>query len=336
MRRAIELAARGLGSTRPNPVVGCVILDSTGVPVGEGWHERAGGPHAEVVALADAGRRARAGTAVVTLEPCRHSGRTGPCTEALVAAGIARVVFAVPDPSPTAGGGGAILAAVGIDVEQGLLRDEAEQGNEVWLTSTRLGRPHVTWKTASSLDGQIAAADGSSRWITGPQARHEVHLLRARSDAVLVGVGTILADDPELTARDVGAERQPLRVVLDRSSRTPAGARVRNDAAETHISGDPPPLVLADLHARGVQSVLLEGGPTVAGSFLREGMVDRVLAYVAPVLLGSGQWPVLVGTGQRSIDDAVRLRLDDVTRVGVDVRISARLAPAGQAGEGSG
>jgi diaminohydroxyphosphoribosylaminopyrimidine deaminase/5-amino-6-(5-phosphoribosylamino)uracil reductase len=336
MRRAIELAARGLGITRPNPVVGCVILDSTGGLVGEGWHERAGGPHAEVAALAHAGRRAHAGTAVVTLEPCRHTGRTGPCTEALVAAGIARVVFAVPDPSPRAGGGAAILAAAGVAVEQGMLRDQAEQGNEVWLTSMRLGRPHVTWKTASSLDGQVAAADGSSRWITGPQARHEVHLLRARSDAVLVGVGTVLADDPELTARDVGAKRQPLRVVLDRSGRTPADARVRNDAAETHISGEAPPQVLADLHARGVQSVLLEGGPTVAGSFLREGMVDRVLAYVAPVLLGSGQWPVLVGTGQRSIDEAVRLRLDDVTRVGDDVRISARLAPAGQAGEGSG
>jgi len=341
MRRAIELAARGLGSTRPNPVVGCVVLDSSGVTVGEGWHERAGGPHAEVAALANAGRRARGGTAVVTLEPCRHTGRTGPCTEALVAADIARVVFAVPDPSPTAGGGGAILAATGVDVQQGLLRDEAEQGNEVWLTSVRLGRPHVTWKTASSLDGQVAAADGSSRWITGPQARQEVHLLRARSDAVLVGVGTVLADDPELTARGVGVERQPLRVVLDRSGRTPADARARNDAAQTHISGAPPHQVLADLHARGVQSVLLEGGPTVAGSFLREGMVDRVLAYVAPVLLGSGQWPALVGTGQRSIDDAVRLRLDDVTRVGDDIRISARIHPFGSEaqampGEGGG
>lgn len=325
MRRAIDLAARGLASTRPNPVVGCIILDHDGATVGEGWHERVGGPHAEVVALADAGERARGGTAVITLEPCRHTGRTGPCTDALLTAGIDRVVYAVPDPSASAGGGGAQLAAAGVVVEQGLLRDEAERGNEVWLTSVRLGRPHVTWKTATSLDGQIAAADGSSRWITGPAARRDVHLLRARVDAVAVGVGTVLADDPELTARDVDAERQPLRVVLDRSGRTPASARVRNSAAETLVTAAPLQEVLADLHARGVQAVLLEGGPTLAGSFLREGLVDRVLAYLAPALLGSGQWPPLVGTGQRSMDDAIRLRLDDVSRVGDDVRLSARL-----------
>ncbi len=328
MRRAIELAARGLGTTRPNPVVGCVVLDSTGAVAGEGWHERAGSPHAERVALDQAGERARGGTAVVTLEPCRHTGRTGPCTDALLNAGVARVVYAVPDPSAAAGGGGDLLAAAGVDVERGLLREEAEQGNEVWLTSVRLGRPHVTWKTASSLDGQVAAADGSSRWITGPAARRDVHLLRAQVDAVLVGVGTVLADDPELTARDVDAARQPLRVVLDRTGRTPASARVRNSAAETLVSAAEPRRLLAELHAREVQSVLLEGGPTLAGSFLREGVVDRVLAYVAPVLLGSGRWPALLGTGQASIADAIRLRLDEVTRLGDDLRLSARLEPA--------
>jgi diaminohydroxyphosphoribosylaminopyrimidine deaminase/5-amino-6-(5-phosphoribosylamino)uracil reductase len=327
MSRAIALAARGLGTTRPNPVVGCVVLDPAGAVAGEGWHAYAGGPHAEVNALSDAGERARGGTAVVTLEPCNHAGRTGPCTQALLDAGIARVVYAVPDPGAEAGGGGALLAAAGIEVTAGVLADEAARVNEAWLHSVRTGRPFVTWKYAASLDGQVAAEDGSSRWITGPEARRDVHRLRHENDAVLVGVGTVLADDPALTVRDLPAgaapTHQPLRVVLDRGGRTPAEASVLDDVAETLVTADKPRDVLADLDARGVRSVLLEGGPTVAGSFWSEGLVDKVVGYVAPVVLGSGAWPVLRDTGQRSIADAVHLGLVETERLGADLRITA-------------
>ncbi len=327
MARAVELSARGLGTTSPNPVVGCVILDADGAPVGEGWHEFAGGPHAEVNALADAGERARGGTVVVTLEPCNHHGRTGPCSEALLAAGVARVVYAVADPGEQAGGGAAVLAAAGVEVQTGLLRDEAARVNEAWLHATRTGRPFVTWKYAASLDGQVAAEDGSSRWITGADARRDVHRLRHESDAVAVGVGTVLADDPELTVRELpGGEapaRQPLRVVLDRSGRTPAEARVLNDAAPTLVTGEKPGDVLAELFERGVRGLLLEGGPTVAGSFWAEGLVDKTIGYVAPVLLGSGQWPALRNPAQHTIADALRLDLVDVARLGDDLRLTA-------------
>jgi diaminohydroxyphosphoribosylaminopyrimidine deaminase/5-amino-6-(5-phosphoribosylamino)uracil reductase len=330
MRRAIQLSSRGLGATSPNPVVGCVVLDATGLPVGEGWHEHAGGPHAEVKALLAAGNRARGGTAVVTLEPCRHFGRTGPCTQALLDAGITRVVYAVSDPGAEAGGGGAELAATGVAVQAGLLAAEAARVNEAWLHAVQTGRPFVTWKYAASLDGQVAAEDGSSRWITGPESRQDVHRLRSESDAVLVGVGTVLADDPALTVRDLpdGSVplRQPLRVVLDRSGRIPAGAAVLDGAAETLVSPDKPRNVLTELFDRGVRSVLLEGGPTVAGSFLSEGLVDKVVGYIAAVLLGSGRWPVVRGTGQRSIADALRLDTEDITRIGADFRITARPA----------
>ena len=328
MRRAVELSVRGLGTTSPNPVVGCVILDRLGEIVGEGWHEYAGGPHAEVNALRGAGLRAGGGTAVITLEPCNHTGRTGPCSQALLQAGITRVVYAVADPGAEAGGGGAALVAAGVHVESGLLADAAAQVNEAWLHAVRTGRPFVVWKYASSLDGQIAAEDGSSRWITGAESRRDVHRLRHQSDAVLVGVGTVLADDPELTVRDLpeggwAPARQPLRVVLDRSGRTPADAKVRNAAAETLVTAEKPRDVLAELYGRGLRSVLVEGGPTVAGCFWSEGLVDKVVGYLAPVLLGSGKWPVLRGTGQHSIEDAVRLQPADIRRFGDDLRITA-------------
>lgn len=332
MQRAIALAESVRGRTSPNPPVGAVVLDASGRPVGEGATAPAGGPHAEVRALAAAGESARGGTAVVTLEPCAHVGRTGPCTQALLEAGISRVVYAVADPGADAGGGAEVLAAAGLDVTGGLLADEAARVNEAWLHSMRTGRPHVTWKYASSMDGQVAAEDGSSRWITGPDARRDVHQLRAHSDAVLVGVGTVLADDPELTVRDLpeGAapSRQPLRVVLDRTARTPSSARVLDDAAETLVSRGAPRDVLAELHERGVRSVLLEGGPTVAGSFWSEGLVDKVVGYVAPVVLGSGAWPVLRGSGQRSMSDARRLQLAETRLLGTDLRLTAYPLPA--------
>ncbi|MGW7292013.1 bifunctional diaminohydroxyphosphoribosylaminopyrimidine deaminase/5-amino-6-(5-phosphoribosylamino)uracil reductase RibD [Streptomyces xiamenensis] len=351
MRHAVALAARGLGRTSPNPVVGCVILDAAGRPAGEGWHERAGGPHAEIHALEQAGERARGGTAVVTLEPCNHTGRTGPCAQALIAAGVRRVRYAVPDPTPAAGGGAATLRAAGITAEPGPCTEEATAGNIAWLTSVRHGRPHVHWKYAATLDGRIAAADGSSRWITSPQARADVHRLRAEADAVVVGSGTARADDPHLAVRGVPGARQPLRVVVDTEGTAVApGARILDDAAPTLIAvaedrtpalpgaelvrlpraatggGLDIPALLAALHRRGIRSVLLEGGPTLAGAFAAAGAVDRVTGYLAPALLGAG--PVALGdAGISTIAQALRLRVTDWDRVGPDLRVTAVPVP---------
>lgn len=321
--RALEVSYEALGRTSPNPPVGAVVLDVTGALVGEGATQPPGGPHAEVVALQAAGERARGGLLAVTLEPCAHVGRTGPCTAAILAAGITRVVVACPDPTALAGGGADALRAAGVEVVMGVLEHDAATGPlEAWLTAQHTGRPFVTWKAAVTLDGRSAAADGSSRWITGEAARADVHRLRAEVDAVVVGVGTVLVDDPQLTVRpDPG--RQPLRVVLDRSGRIPITARVLDAAAETLVLAESPAAVLDVLQARGVVSVLLEGGPTVAAAFLRAGLVDRVVTYVAPVLLGEGPAAVaLLGVG--TISEALRLRLDEVQRVGDDVRIVSR------------
>ncbi|MDI3406589.1 bifunctional diaminohydroxyphosphoribosylaminopyrimidine deaminase/5-amino-6-(5-phosphoribosylamino)uracil reductase RibD [Streptomyces cavernicola] len=348
MRQAIALAARALGATSPNPVVGCVVLDATGTVVGEGYHQRAGGPHAEVHALRAAGEKARGGTAVVTLEPCNHTGRTGPCAQALLDAGIARVVHAVPDPTPTATGGAQRLRAAGVDVEQGLLEDEARAGNIAWLTAAKSGRPYVTWKYAATLDGRIAAADRSSRWITSPESRADVHRLRAESDAVVVGSGTQCADDPHLAVRGIDGAVQPLRVVVDTDgTAVTASSRVLDDAAPTLVAvaedattelaaavrlpratdgkGLDIPALLAELHARGVRSVLLEGGPTLAGAFVAAGAVDRVVGYLAPVLLGAGP-TALADAGIGTIADALRLDITETVRIGPDLRITA--APA--------
>ncbi|MEZ0163273.1 bifunctional diaminohydroxyphosphoribosylaminopyrimidine deaminase/5-amino-6-(5-phosphoribosylamino)uracil reductase RibD [Kineococcus sp. LSe6-4] len=327
VRRAVDLARHGAGTTSPNPVVGCVVVAADGAVVGEGWHERAGGPHAEVNALTAAGGRAAGGTAYVTLEPCNHRGRTGPCVEALLAAGIRRVVYAVDDPGAVQGGGAGRLRAAGVDVRGGVLAAEAERGNEAWLTSARRGRPHVLWKFAATLDGRSAAADGTSRWISSPASRAQVHDLRRRVDAIVAGSGTVLSDDPHLTARSPDGAlqgRQPLRVVLDRRGRVPTTARVLDDAAPTLVSTAASPAeLLQELHSRAVVSVLLEGGPTLAGAFLAAGLVDRVVAYVAPALLGQG--PSALGpAGVGTIAEAVRLDVDEVEVVGGDVRLSGR------------
>ncbi|MGW0773841.1 bifunctional diaminohydroxyphosphoribosylaminopyrimidine deaminase/5-amino-6-(5-phosphoribosylamino)uracil reductase RibD [Streptomyces sp. NPDC002835] len=348
MRRAITLAARGLGSTSPNPVVGCVITDASGHVVGEGFHQRAGGPHAEIHALRAAGVLARGGTAYVTLEPCNHTGRTGPCAQALTEAGIARVVYAVADPNPQATGGADTLRAAGVEVEHGLLEAEAEAGNIAWLTSVRLGRPYVTWKYAATLDGRIAAADGTSRWISSPESRVDVHRLRAESDAVVVGSGTLRADDPQLAVRGAEGVTQPLRVAVDtNATAVRPGARILDDAAPTlvAVADDAPPLpsaaagatvvrlpraerglsvpaLLAALHERGVRSVLLEGGPTLAGSFVAAGAVDRVIGYLAPVLLGAGP-AALAGGGITTITEALRLDVTGAERIGADLRVTA-------------
>lgn len=320
LARADALGAAGLGSTSPNPSVGCVVLSAAGGVVGEGATEPPPGRHAEVVALAASGDAARGGTAVVTLEPCRHHGRTPPCTDALIAAGVARVVLAAPDPHDEAGGGAAVLAAAGIDVE--LVGEDAAPSLRPWLAATRSGRPYVTLKTATTLDGRVAAPDGSSRWITGPEARADGHRLRARVDAIVVGSGTVLADDPALTVRDVGVDRTPLRVVVDRRGRTPAGAKVRDAGAPTLVTAAAPADLLADLFALGVRHVLLEGGPTLAGAFVAAGLVDELVAYIAPALLGGG--PSSLARDVTSIEDAVRLSVADITAVGPDVRVTAR------------
>ncbi|WP_431893236.1 bifunctional diaminohydroxyphosphoribosylaminopyrimidine deaminase/5-amino-6-(5-phosphoribosylamino)uracil reductase RibD [Nonomuraea sp. bgisy101] len=386
MARAVRLAAMGRGTTSPNPVVGCVIVDASGAHAGEGFHAYAGGPHAEVVALSEAGERARGGTAYVTLEPCAHTGRTGPCSEALLKAGIARVVIAVPDPNPQAAGGAEQLRAHGVGVEVGLLAEKAERGNAEWLTFIRKGRPHVTWKFAATLDGRSAAEDGTSQWITSPEARADVHRLRAESDAIIAGIGTVLADDPRLTARPAPlspqrpgatssepggvsgaafsgpgasrlaarglgpsgrAGRQPLRVVVDTDARTPAHAGVLSAEAPTLVAvaedadtGLQVPVLrlprspqggldlhtlLAELARMEVVSVFLEGGATLAGSFMREGLIDRVIAYVAPALLGSGS-AALGQAGVRTIADTHRLVFEEVTPIGTDLRITARPA----------
>ncbi|WP_431909235.1 bifunctional diaminohydroxyphosphoribosylaminopyrimidine deaminase/5-amino-6-(5-phosphoribosylamino)uracil reductase RibD [Nonomuraea jabiensis] len=492
MARAVELAGHGHGTTSPNPVVGCVVLDADGRVAGEGFHAYAGGPHAEVVALAQAGERARGGTAYVTLEPCDHTGRTGPCSLALLAAGVARVVIAVPDPNPRAAGGAARLRAHGVSVTSGVLGAEGERVNEEWLTYARLGRSHVTWKFAATLDGRSAAEDGTSQWITSPAARADVHRLRAAADAIVAGIGTVLADDPHLTARpgptsDIGSAapasagrasvgpssagpssagpasvgpatadpalagpaslppttgaasvgaatsaavarpaggaaggaegrqgvgtgrrsggdagpgdsatapgdggqsggqdgevagtgvsrdskarvgwtapasaavgdgrgaggRGPLRVVVDTRGRTPQDARVLDDSAPTlvaiaedadtelkadllrlprHGRGLDLEALLKELAAREVVSVFLEGGPTLAGEFLRQGLVDRVVAYLAPALLGSGR-AALGAAGVGTIGEMHRLTFDEISPIGPDVRLIAR--PATQPG----
>ncbi len=325
MQRALDAARLG-PEADPNPRVGCVVTDSAGTVVGVGHHRGAGTPHAEVVALAKAGDAARGGTAFVTLEPCDHTGRTAPCTEALLAAGIAEVVYAVADPDPVAGGGAARLAERGVEVRSGVMAGEAEALNASWLHARRTGRPWVLWKGASTLDGRTAAADGTSRWITGEKARADVHALRARCGAVVVGTGTAITDDPRLTVRGsdgAAREGQPLRVVVGHRDLAPGSALTDGTAQTLHLRTHDPVEVLAALHERGIHRVLLEGGATLAAAFLRAGLVDEFVLYIAPVLLGAGA-PLVTDLGVASISQALRLHPSDVTVVGEDVRITAR------------
>lgn len=323
MRLAIEQSEAVKGSTYPNPPVGAVILDADGQVVGVGGTQPAGEAHAEVVALRRAARLAAGGTAVVTLEPCNHQGRTGPCVDALLDAGVAAVVYAVSDPNPIAGGGAQRLAAAGVSVRSGTLADEVSGGPlREWLHRQRTGRPHVTWKYAASVDGRSAAADGSSQWITGEVARADVHRHRAVADAIVVGTGTVLADDPSLTARLPDGSltpRQPLRVVVGEREIS-VDAKVLNDDSRTMvIRTRDPHEVLQALSDR--TDVLLEGGPTLAGAFIRAGLVDRILAYLAPTLLG-GPIAAIDDVGVANIGQARRWRYDGVKQLGADVRLS--------------
>lgn len=315
MRRALELAAGADVPLGPNPRVGCVLLDAEGRTLAEGYHRGAGSPHAEADALTRAGAAARGSTAVVTLEPCNHTGRTGPCARALVEAGVRRVVIAQRDRNPVAVGGIETLRAAGIEVDTGLLADEARAVNRVWTFAVEHGRPFVTWKFATTLDGRSAAADGTSRWVSSPAARLDTHRLRALCDTMLVGTNTVAVDDPRLTVRDREGglvQRQPLRVVMGERDLDP-GRRILDDSAETlHLRTRDPAAALADLFARDRQHVFLEGGPTLAAAFLTAGLVDEVVAYVAPMLLGAGRSAV-ADLGIPTIAEALHLRVTDVT-----------------------
>lgn len=326
MARAVA-AASATSPRGPNPRVACVLLDAAGQVIATGVHRGAGTPHAEVDALLHAGPTARGATAVITLEPCSHTGRTGPCTEALVAAGIRRVVFGQTDPNPAAAGGARELVAHGVDVEGGVSERECSDLNRRWSSAVARSRPWVIWKVASTLDGRIAAADGSSRWITSDEARADVHGLRSEVDAIVVGTGTALIDVPALTARTAdgsASPQQPLRVVVGERP-LPAGHPLAA-ADVVHLRTHSPERVLADLQRRDVRTVLLEGGPTLAAAFVGAGVVDEVWWYVAPALLGSGPAAV-ADLGVTSITGARRLRILELARVGSDAKIVALLDP---------
>lgn len=323
MGLAIEHSYQVKGTTYPKPPVGAVIVDPNGRIVGAGGTEPAGGDHAEILALRRAGDLAAGGTVVVTLEPCNHYGKTPPCVNALLDAKVATVVYAVADPNPQAAGGAARLEEAGVAVRSGVLADEVARGPlREWLHKQRTGLPHLTWKYASSVDGRSAAADGSSQWISSEASRLDLHRRRGACDAIVVGTGTVLADDPALTARLPDgslAARQPLRVVVGMRE-IPSEAKVLNDDSRTMlIRTHDPAEVLKAVSDR--TDVLLEGGPTLAGAFLRAGAVDRILAYVAPTLLG-GPVTAVDDVGVSTITRALRWQFDGIDRVGPDVVLS--------------
>jgi diaminohydroxyphosphoribosylaminopyrimidine deaminase/5-amino-6-(5-phosphoribosylamino)uracil reductase len=354
MRRALELAGQGLYSTSPNPAVGCVLV-RWGQAVGEGFHARAGGAHAEIAALEDAGPAAAGATAYVTLEPCSHHGRTPPCVDALIAAKVSRVVVAMRDPNPAVDGGGlARLAAAGIPTAIGLMAEEAAELNRGFVSRMTRGRPWVTLKLGASLDGRTALANGTSKWITGEPARADVQRLRARASAVVTGSGTVVADDPLLTARDPRFElrgRRLLRVVLDTQLRTPPTAHVLSVAGQTLIltrDADSPlaaalreagasvevvatgsggldlDSVLARLAALECNEVLVEAGPTLAGEFMRAGLVDELVVYMAPVVLGHAARSLFNMPALERMCDRCEFQWRDVERVGEDLRLTLR------------
>ena len=323
MELAITHANQVKGTTYPNPPVGCVIVDQEGRVVGAGATQPAGGDHAEVVALRRAGGLAAGGIAVVTLEPCNHYGKTPPCVAALLEARVGTVIYAVPDPNAIAGGGSHRLSGAGVQVRSGILAEKVVAGPlREWLHKQRSGLPHVTWKYATSIDGRSAAADGSSRWISSEAARLDLHRRRALADAIIVGTGTVLADDPVLTARLPDgslAERQPLRVVVGKREISPEAKVLNDDARTMVISTHEPVEVLRALSDR--TDVLLEGGPTLAGAFLRAGAINRILAYVAPIVLG-GPLTAVDDVGVSSIAHALRWQFDSVEQVGPDLLLS--------------
>ncbi|OBK20899.1 riboflavin biosynthesis protein RibD [Mycobacterium asiaticum] len=323
MRLAIEHSYQVKGTTYPNPPVGAVIVDQEGRVVGVGATQPAGGDHAEVIALRRAGGLAAGGIAVVTMEPCNHFGKTPPCVNALIEARVGTVIYGVADPNGIAGGGAGRLTAAGVQVRSGIMADQVAAGPlREWLFKQRTGYPHVTWKYATSIDGRSAAADGSSQWISSEAARADLHRRRAIADAIVVGTGTVLADNPTLTARlpdGALAPQQPLRVVVGKRE-VPPEANVLNDDSRTMVIRTHEPVeVLRALADR--TDVLLEGGPTLAGAFLRAGAINRILAYVAPILLG-GPVTAVDDVGVSSMAHALRWQFDSVEQVGPDLLLS--------------
>ena len=356
MVRALELAARGLNTTHPNPRVGCVLASGSTV-IGEGWHVRAGGPHAEAVALAKAGNAARGATAYVTLEPCCHSGRTPPCTSALIAAGVGRVVYGAADPNPRVNGGGEqVLKAAGIEVSAGLLAAESERLNAGFMLRMRRGWPLVRTKIAASLDGRTALADGRSQWLTSEAAREDVQRWRARSAAILTGVGTVLADDPALNVREAGQVLpvQPLRVILDSACRTPASARIFAPPGDVLLFAVGENERRAVLNARGalvetapaapggvdlatvlrrlaeleINEVWVEAGPTLNGGLLAAGLVDELVVYLAASVLGAGARGMFDLPPLASLAVRPEFRLQNVRHLGDDLRLIYTPKPA--------
>ncbi len=353
MAKALELAALGLFTATPNPRVGCVLVRD-GVVVGEGWHRKTGEPHAEANALAAAGDKARGATAYVSLEPCKHFGRTPPCADALIQADVSRVVAAMRDPNPEGSGGGARLEAAGIRFESGLMEDQARELNIGFVSRMTRARPWVRMKIAASLDGRTALANGKSQWITGPEARKDGHRWRARACAVLTGIGTVTADDPRLNVREVETTRQPLRVVIDSRLETPLSARIleggpvlvfcaQDKAAErvaleargaevvvlpnTQGKVELPDMVAA-LASRGINELHVEAGVKLNGSLVREGCVDEFLVYLAPSLLGDTAQGMASLAAMALLDERVKLAFHSVERVGPDLRILARVQEA--------
>ena len=345
MRRALDLAARGLYTTTPNPRVGCVVTSKEEI-LGEGWHEKAGGPHAEVVALEKAGARAAGATLYVTLEPCNHHGRTPPCVELLIKKKIFRVVAAMRDPNPVAAHGGDALAAAGIGFEHGLMEDEARELNIGFVSRMTRGRPWVRLKVAATLDGRTALQDGKSQWITGPEARRDGHRWRARACAVLTGIGTVKADDPRLTVREVDTPRQPLRVIVDSRLETPATARILEGGNVLLFAGKQGqgpkgaevvtlpnkdqkvelPKMLEELARRGVNELHVEAGFRLNGSLVREGCVDEFVVYLNPSFLGDDAQGMLDLPGFSLLESRLKLRILSLDRFGEDLRIVARPA----------
>jgi diaminohydroxyphosphoribosylaminopyrimidine deaminase/5-amino-6-(5-phosphoribosylamino)uracil reductase len=354
MARALQLARKGLMTTHPNPRVGCVITNN-GQVVGSGWHKKAGEAHAEINALRVAGDTTHGGTAYVTLEPCSHSGRTPPCAEALISAKIARVVYAVEDPNPEVNGNGSHrLKQAGIEVQSGLMAAEAEALNPGFLKRMRNGRPWVRVKLAQSLDGHISLANGSSQWISGPQARADVQNWRARSDVILTGIGTVLADDPSLNVRKSKDARQPTRVIVDSQWRMPVKARLLGLPGKVLIAGlneKPVPdaltetpaeclllpafegrvdmkAMLNELGGRGYNEVQVEAGATLCGSLIQQGLIDELLVYQTPIILGGGAISPFAAPRLDNMDDRVHLEWIDSRRIGKDLRV--RLKPVYQ------
>ena len=323
LSRAID-AARAVPRTLPNPRVGCVLLRADGSEIAVGVHRGAGLPHAEIDALTQAGDEAKGATAVVTLEPCNHTGRTGPCTKALIDAGVARVVYAQTDPDQAAAGGAEALTKAGIDVDGGVLAAAAAALNVEWTHAVTTGRPFVTWKYAATMDGLSAAPDGSSQWITSEEARRDVQVFRAEADAIMAGTGAVLADDPRLTVRGeddlpVPHEQQPLRVVVGETP-IPDYYQVHDHVAPTlFVQTRDPKAVLATMVEQGIRHVWLEGGPRLAGAFWNAGYIDRVIGYIAPAMLGSGR-AALEGEAT-TLADLRRIEIDDLRRIGPDIRI---------------